>query len=229
MIELKVAKKSVFPRHGMAFAAFLLSGAVLFSSCAGAAADIVIRRDGSGTVALEYHIARALESLGKLDGNERWLPVPVGRADFERSIARVPGLTVISFSSKQTDRDIICQVRLNFATLRALVSFLDVSGQLVTLVQEGGRTGLTLSVGGYSINTGADLLTLASTVTDGYALKFQFSLPAEASCRVLDVLGAAKAAPPAGTLRVQGSRVEYAVPLADILASAEPVILEIFW
>jgi hypothetical protein len=229
MIELKVAKKNVFLRRGMAFAVFLLFGAVLFGSCAGVTANIVIRRDGSGTVTLEYRIAQALESLGKLDGNERWLPVPVGKADFERSAARVPGLTVVSFSSKQTVRDTICQVKMNFASLDALASFLDASGQRVTLVRDGGRTGLTLSVGGYGINADTDLLALVPVVTEGYALEFQFSLPAGASCRVLDVLGAAKTAPPAGALQVRGSQVEYAVPLADILASAEPVILEILW
>jgi hypothetical protein len=200
---------------------------VLFTSCAGAEAAIVIRRDGSGTIALEYRIARALESLGKLDGNERWPPVPVGKADFERSAARVPGLTVSSFSSKQTERDIICQVKLNFTNLEALASFLDASGRRAILVRDGGRTGLTLSFGGYGKNIDTDLLTLASAVTEGYTLGLRFALPAEASCRVLDTKGT-RTSPP-GTLKVQGRQVDYAASMADIVASAEPVILEILW
>jgi hypothetical protein len=212
----------------MALAAVLLC-AVLFVSCAGAEASIVVRRDGSGTIALEYRSARALESLGKLDGNERWLPVPVGKADFERSAARVPGLTVASFSSKQTERDIICRVKLNFTNLEALASFLDASGRRAMLVREGGRTGLTLSFGGYGTNNDPNLLTLASVVTEGYALGLRFTLPAEASCRVLDARGTGRADPPAGTLKVQGRQVDYASSMTDILASAEPIILEILW
>jgi hypothetical protein len=170
-----------------------------------------------------------LESLGKLDGNERWPPVPVGKADFERSAGRVPGLTVSSFSSKQTERDIIYQVKLNFTNLEALASFLDASGQRAALVREGGRTGLTLSFGGYGKDTDADLLTLASAVTQGYALGLRFALPADASCRVLDTQGAERTSPPAGTLKVQGRQVDYAASMPDIAASAEPVILEILW
>jgi hypothetical protein len=207
----------------------LLFTAVLFGSCAGADAAIVIRRDGSGTIALEYRVARALESLGKLDGNERWLPVPVGQADFERTVARVPGLSLNSFSSKQTERDNICQVKLNFANLEALASFLDASGQRVLLVRDGDRTALTLSFGGYRAVPDPELIALSSAITEGYGLGLRFSLPAPVSCRVLDTLGTGKTAPPAGTLRVQGSNVDYAAPMADILAAAEPVILEILW
>jgi hypothetical protein len=213
--------------------AVILLGAVLFGSCAGADASIVIRRDGSGTIALEYRIARALESLGKLDGNERWLPVPVGSADFERTAARVPGLTLQSFSSKQTEQDIICQVKLNFANIEALASFLDASGQRAVLSRNGERTGLILSLGGYraepAANTGTELLSLASAVTEGYGLGLLFALPATVSCRALDTLGTGKTSPPTGTLKVQGSNVDYAASIADILASAEPVILEILW
>jgi hypothetical protein len=221
MIEIQKVRTKLF--------AVLLFSAVLLNSCAGADASIVIRRDGSGTIALEYRIARVLESLGKLDGNERWLPIPVGSADFERTVARVPGLTLNSFSSKQTERDIICQVKLNFANIEALASFMDASGQRAVPVRNGERTGLILSFGGYRTNTDTELLALASSVTEGYGLGLRFALPAEASCRVLDTFGTGKAAPPAGTLNVQGSQVDYTASMADILGSAEPVILEILW
>ncbi|GHT76702.1 hypothetical protein FACS1894124_8630 [Spirochaetia bacterium] len=83
-------------------AGVLITG--VLGSCIGMSADITIRRNGSGVLALEYRMSRELESLGKLDGNERWLPIPVGKADFERTTDRIPGLALKSFSSKTTDK-----------------------------------------------------------------------------------------------------------------------------
>ena len=50
---------------------FLCLAAIGLNSCLGASADITIRSDGSGRIALEYRVSQMLESLGRLDGNER--------------------------------------------------------------------------------------------------------------------------------------------------------------
>ena len=55
---------------------------MLLSSCIGVNADMVVQANGSGSITLEYHVSQFLESLGKLDGNENWPLIPVGRADF---------------------------------------------------------------------------------------------------------------------------------------------------
>ena len=68
----------------------LCLSAVVLNSCLGVSADITIKADGSGKIALEYRVSQALESLGKLDGNGP--AIPVGKADFERSVSRIPGL-----------------------------------------------------------------------------------------------------------------------------------------
>jgi len=113
----------------------------LMNSCLGVSAEISIRADGSGTIALEYRVSQMLESLGRLDGNEKWPAIPVGKADFERSLARIPGLRLSSFSSKDVPhlsggRDLLTKVTLEFKNTAALLAFLDSTGSRASLVQE---------------------------------------------------------------------------------------------
>ncbi|MFP3041460.1 hypothetical protein LQZ19_06515 [Treponema primitia] len=208
---------------------FLLLAAVLvFSSCVGAATEIVIRRDGSGTIAMEYRLSREFESLGKLDGNERWPPLPVGRADFERTVARVEGLSLRSFTTTTTEKDLISQAKLDFASLEALVRFLDASGQQAALTGEGGKNRLTLGFKG-APDTDPQLLALVSTLMEGYSMDFNFTLPTDAELHILDGHGGVLTSPPVGIVRVQGTKVGFSSPMADLLSSSEAVNLEILW
>ncbi|MDR1596374.1 MAG: hypothetical protein LBR99_01590 [Treponema sp.] len=202
--------------------------AFVFSSCIGTATEIEIRRDGSGTIALEYRISREFESLGKLDGNEGWPPLPVGEADFERTAARIDGLSLRSFTTKTTAKDVISQAKLDFADLETLVYFLDASGQQASLGREGGKNRLTLIFGSFP-DTDPELLSLVSSVMEGYSLDFRLTLPVNAELRILDGNGGVLASPPAGSGAVQGTGVSFSSPMAELLTSARPVNLEILW
>ncbi|MDR0289373.1 MAG: hypothetical protein LBI06_00370, partial [Treponema sp.] len=115
------------------FVFFLMTAIAVLAlcSCLGVQADISIRADGSGRIALEYRVSQMLESIGRLDGNERWPAVPVGRADFERSIARIPGLRLVSFrtSDVKSTGDLVTKAELQFKDIATLVAFLDSTGK----------------------------------------------------------------------------------------------------
>jgi hypothetical protein len=209
----------------------LLCAALVFSSCVGVSMEIVLRGDGSGTIALERRLSRELESLGKLDGNERWPVIPVGKADLERSVARVEGLSLRSFSEKTTAADVVYQARLDFATPAALLRFLDNTGQRASLSREGSENRLVLSFNHAAGRVAADekLLELAASSFEGYALVFGVTLPQAPELRVVDGRGALVESPPAGTALVQGNRVSFSAPMADLLSAAEPARLEIVW
>jgi len=118
----------------------LCGAALLCTSCLGIAADITIRADGSGKISLEYRVSQMLESLGRLDGNEGWPAIPVGRADFERSLSRIPGIRMSFFSSQEKPnalggRDLVTNVTLEFANAAALLAFLDNSGTHAAVTQ----------------------------------------------------------------------------------------------
>ncbi|WP_010256656.1 hypothetical protein [Treponema primitia] len=206
----------------------LLAAALVFSSCVGVATDIVIHRDGSGTIAMEYRLSREFESLGKLDGNERWPPLPVGKADFERTVARVEGLSLRSFTTKTTEQDVISQAKLDFTSLEALVRFLDASGQRATLTRDGGKNRLTLGFNG-APGTEPELLALVSALMEGYSLNFSLTLPANAELHILDGHGGVLTSPPVGIVSVQGTKAGFSSPMADLLSSSQAVNLEILW
>jgi hypothetical protein len=193
--------------------------------------EIVVRRDGSGTIDLEYRLSRELESLGKLDGNERWPVIPVGKADLERSAARIEGLSLRSFSEKTTATDVLYQARLDFANLEGLARFLDDTGQRASLIREGEGNRLAVSFNNAAGRVAIDekLLELAASAFEGYALVFGVTLPQAPELRVVDGSGAPLESPPAGTALLQGNRVSFSAPMADLLFAPEPPRLEIVW
>jgi hypothetical protein len=202
---------------------------LFLGSCVGVGAEIGIRKDGSGVISLEYRFSREMEALGKQDGNEGWPTLPVGKADFERTAARIEGLTLVSFSSKPMDRDMVNRIKLRFSTPEALIRFLDSTGQRAVLVQEGGKSRLTLRFAGPARNLTPDLAALASMAFEGYALVFNLTLPGTGELRLLDQTGGILTAPPAGTILGMGNKVAFTVPMADLMVSPEPVIMEILW
>jgi hypothetical protein len=191
--------------------------------------EIVVRRDGSGTIALEYRLSRDFESLGKLDGNENWPVIPVGKADLERSAARIEGLSLRSFREKTAAADLVYEARLDFAGLDALALFLDSTGQRASLVREGPENRLLLSFNDYAGRLGRDakLLELVRSSFEGYSLVFGITLPQAPRLDVAEEGSPERRAP--GTALVQGNRVSFSAPMADLLSAAEPARLEIVW
>ena len=202
----------------------LLSG--LLCSCIGVGANIALRRDGSGTILLEYRIARELESLGKLDGNERWLPVPVGKADLERTVARIPGLTMQSFQSRNQKKDIHIRTVLAFTNPQALCAFLDAAGQGAVLEQTPGQRRLSLTLGAKREPIDQDLAELLTQATAGYTWDLTLSLPAEGEFLVLGPEGQK---PSSQWVRLGSGRAAYSAPMGELLNATEPIRLEARW
>jgi hypothetical protein len=201
----------------------------ILASCLGVSSEIAIGRDGSGTITLEYRISRMVESLGKLDGNERWLPIPVGQADFERTAARIEGFRMTSFSSKIADEDMINTVKLAFDNPAVLVRFLDATGQRASWEGGQGENRLILTLGGGAEIQNQELLRSAAALLEGYSLHFGLSLPGEAALSLRDTRGGILEKPPAGTIDSRGGRVVFSSPMADMLSSTGSFIMEIRW
>jgi hypothetical protein len=208
-------------------AASLFAG--ILGSCIGISSEIILRRDGSGTIALEYRLSRELESLGRMDGNERWPPVPVGRADYERTVARVPGLALKSFNSSVEGNDVVNRVTLSFADTGALIRFLDASGQKASLSRENGhnRLSLLLADGGGVFDP--DLEELVTGASRGYSLTMRFSLPSEAEISLVDGEGRPLNPPRGWKLSGRGRQPSFFAPIGEVLLFDGPVCLQIEW
>jgi len=214
----------------------IVSLALMGTSCLGASADIVMRADGSGSVTLEYRVSQTLESMGRLDGNERWPAIPVGKADFERSAARIPGLRLASFSVKEYprryskppnsnplgDKDLVTKVKLDFKDTAALLAFLDSAGSRASLVQDGGKNILRLVLLDPSTDIiDADLLSLLEKISAGYDLSVSFTAPKGA---VLSII------PPSvsdARLVPQGKKVSFTIGMGELIGLRDGLALEI--
>jgi hypothetical protein len=197
---------------------------LLFFSCVGTGSLISLRGDGSGTIRLEYRLAKELEGLGKLDGNERWLPVPVGRAEMERTVDRVEGLRLVSFSVKEDGKDLVYSAGLDFDSPRALTAFLDASGRQVELDMEKKRLAFLFT--GTEIPEAGFRETVVSAFS-GYEFSLTLSMPAAVSLRWLDENGAETRNP--GTCSINGASLNFSSPMTDLVLLEKACIMEITW
>jgi hypothetical protein len=202
---------------------------VVLSSCLGVSADITIKADGSGKIDLEYRVSQELESLGRLDGNESKPAVPVGRIDFERTAARIPGLRLSEYSSKDVRNsaggsDLVTSAVLDFKDSGALLAFLDSAGSRAALVQEGTGRLLRLTVLEPSKDiTDPTLLSLLREISEGYNFSLSFNLPGNATIQTIP------ASIPAAKLVSNGKKVSFSISMGELLNLKEGLALEIRW
>jgi hypothetical protein len=203
--------------------------ALVLNSCLGVSADIAINADGSGKIALEYRVSQELESLGRLDGNESRPAVPVGRIDFERTVARIPGLKLSAYSSREVRNpaggsDLVTKATLDFKDTSALLAFLDSTGSRAVLVQDGAGSLLRLTVLEPSGPvTDTDLLSLLRQISQGYEFNISFSLPGNAELRMIP------ASVPAAKPVSNGKKVSFSISMGELLSLKEGLGLEIRW
>jgi len=202
----------------------LCLAALVFSSCIGISADITINADGSGKIDLEYRVSQALESIGRLDGNENKPAVPVGKTDFERTIARIPGLKLSKYSSKDVPNakggsDLVTKATLDFKDTGALLAFLGGEG---TLTQDGAGSLLRLAILEPSKVSNSDLLSLLRENSEGYDFSISFSLPRNAGIEMIPSVPSAK-------LLSKGKKVSFSISMGELLSLKEGLALEIRW
>jgi hypothetical protein len=210
----------------------------VFCSCVGISMDITVRADGSGTMALEYRVSRMAEALGKLDGNERWNTVPVGRADFERTMARLPKLRLSSFSSSENDGDVITRAEISYKNFKDILAFLDPKaeaappdgrGSRAKYTQEGGVHKLFMLIAD-SAEIDTDIHSLAETVFSGYSLHFSLSVPGTAALSLTDYSGNIINAPP-GLVQVvsHGKKVSVTMDMSALFEFPDGLGMEFTW
>lgn len=189
----------------------------LFYSCLAVDADIEVKADGSGVMNLGYRISRTVEAMGKLDGNERWLPLPVGEADFERSLSRIGSLELQSFSSSQDEQDIRVNAQVSFDSLDALVAFLSANGRNARLSRENGRTRLALRLSDNAGPLDKDLEALVKLLFADYSVKIRFQAPSRLSSSGVPV-------------STENERtLVFEAPAGDILTSTEELSWTLTW
>jgi len=214
--------------HRVHRAAFLCCTALvslLFLSCIGVSSRVTINQDGSGIILLEYRIARGLETLGALDGNEKWLPVPAGRADLERTAARIQGLSLVSYTSLQAGNDTIHSAEFSFATTEALSAFFDSAGQQFLADFAGKRVTLSFPA---QKGTDPEFQKLLAGALEGYSFFLSLTVPGKAQFLWLDKDGKTMQNYN-GNCVAGNNTVEYAVPMTQLISLNASQKMEVHW
>lgn len=189
----------------------------LFFSCLAIDADIEVKADGSGVMNLDYRISRTVEAMGKLDGNERWLPLPVGEADFERSLSRIGALELEAFKTTQDERDVRVEAMVSFDTVEALVSFLSANGRTARLTRDGDRTSLSLRLSDNAGPLDSDLVELVKVLFADYDIRIRFQTPTRLSSSGVSLV------------TEDERQVVFQAPASDILTSTEEIMWTLAW
>jgi hypothetical protein len=209
------------PSRAAAF--FIVFSIAVLSSCVGVQADIVLNADGSGRMTLAYRVSRQFEAVGALDGNSRWPGVPVGQADFERSIARLPALRLISFSAKEDSQNALSTAVVGFSRLEDILPLLYNDGEGATLTQQGSTQTLRLRLSPGTGSLDPQLLALAEQAAQGYDIAISLSAPAGAELRFSPETPAAD-----GAWRVEksGKKASFSIPLFRLISRDKPLYAE---
>jgi hypothetical protein len=208
---------------------FPIFGALVLSSCIGLRAEISLRENGSGRMSLEYRVSRTAESLGRLDGNERWQTVPVGRADFDRSLERLPGLRLVSFSSKEEEAAVVNRAELEFTDIKALIPFLGGTDSGAVLTEAEGKNRLSLIIYPGAGDADSDLLSLVRELSRGYGLSLSLSAPGGAELSLTDGQGRPLDAAGGVEVRRSGKKASLSVDTGDLLSSSAGLGVEFIW
>ena len=209
---------------------YLLLLALFLSSCLGFKADITLNKNGNGTIDLQYHISKSLDSLGKMDGNERWNTIPAGRADFERTLGRVPDIKLLSFSSGEDDKNIIITSKLEFSSINGLTGFLDALGRHSSFEGDSSRGHLVLVLSKAPPLNNSSLKKLLSSISAGYTASISFTFPENGSLKLYDGQGNSLNRDAENRVIIsEGKKVSFILPIYDLLSSDNGITAEFIW
>jgi len=200
---------------------------LILNSCIGISMDIQMRKDGSSKVNMEYRYSVMAETAGKLDGNENWPIVPVGRADWERTTQRVSGMKLVSFSSSQKNsQDVVTNVTLEFDSIESLLKFLDPAGDRAS--QSAGRLELTVNKPLPS-QINSDLLELMRQVSNSYRFDVSFTAEGNSTLAVTDASGREIPLPKDAQITPSGKKTSLSIAVPEIFTFKDGLKLRFTW
>ncbi len=191
----------------------------ILSSCLGIESRMVLKRDGSGTLTLNYKISRMIKDLELQNGEKGLLPLPVSEEDFRRAAENAEGIRLLSVKQSEDEENINIEARLEFDRVEAL-NGLSASGQMQ--LSENTGNGLrklrqVISSGAGEEEVSAQTLEMLEAFFAGYELSFLIETPVSIKQHSL------------GTLSEDGKRLTYVVTIPELFRSPRDRILEIEW
>ena len=212
----------------------LITFIMTFTSCIGMSVDIQMNKDGSGKLTMEYRVSRIFDSIGALDGNNRTLSVPISRLDWERSIERVNGIKIDSFSVIQKGTDNISTVVLEFDNFGALLAVIDPESKISAITQQNNHYSLDFILNGNSATIDFSkyddvLIEYARTLFSDYNFSMSFSAPGNSSLKFTDGSGNEIPSPSIAESVQSGRRVSMSIGIMDMLELTDGLGVRFNW
>jgi len=206
---------------------------IFLNSCIGISMDIQMNRDGSGRLTMEYRISNLLESIGSLDGNASKPSIPVGREDWERTVERLSGVRLVSYSNKVNHNDSVVNVTLTFANPQALSAIIDSAGASrgMVLAAYNGQTGSLDLIVHKNQSSGYDqnLISLMRSFFTDYNFSLKFSASGSSLMTITDENGNAINTPSQAAAVTSGRSVSISMGIMDIFDLPDGLGLKINW
>ncbi len=198
--------------------AALAAAALLLSSCIGIESRLSFRQDGSGVLTLSYKVSQSMRNIDA-GREQKSLPLPVSRADFERAVFGIPGLRLGAFEQREDEENVHIKATVAFDTPAALNEFSrrGAMGLTVSRQGEGFLCRQEISAGRAGSEVSADSLEMIRTFFKDYELVFSVGAPVKIRSHSL------------GELDESGRVLTYRVSVPDVLANAAGQGLEVAW
>ena len=206
---------------------FILLLPTFLVSCLGVSSHIAITSNGSGTIRQEFRISQELQSMGNTDGTEGSLPVPTGKEDIERTADRIAGISLVSYSQRQDEKDLIINAEFSFDSPEALSALMENDEQQLKIDLKNKKIRLHLSSGDSDSDANSFKSMMAAAFL-GYNFSFSLAVPGTAKAAWFDENGKAVQQYP-GTLVVRNNSVEYNIPMGELMFLEKALELEISW
>lgn len=96
----------------------VVAAALLLGACIGIDSRATFKSDGSGTLRVEYRIARSLWDLGREGGSS--LPIVADERQLREALSRGKGLELVAVSRREDAKDIFIAAEVRFERVEAL-------------------------------------------------------------------------------------------------------------
>ncbi len=180
------------------------------SSCIAIQSQLSLGRDGSGTVRLSYRVSQFLRE-------QRGLPLPASREDFQRAVAAAPGLRLEALSQKEDAQDVTLEARIAFSRVEELNALGEQLG--LAYAVEGDRRVFRqrLNPGQPPGGIAAESLKMIEAFFPGYEVSLELSSP-------VPIRSYSQ-----GQLSEDRRILRYRSTIADLLKQKDELILEVTW
>lgn len=189
----------------------------ILTSCMELDTHITFRTADSGTIALEYRIDSRVLEIGMFDRDATILPVPVGRRDFEHTVAAIEGLDLRSYRMRERDGVTTVTAELSFAGGEALSAFFGPASLAVADGGAGAGRFRHLLFDGFPDGVGESGTRFSDSFFSEGSVSFTVTAPGEVVNHGV------------GDRAASGRSVTARFTAAQLLARTEPIWIDVTW